>query len=85
MNVINLGDRCVDKITGFRGVVTGHCQYISGCDQILLQPRVKDDGDAVNGRWFDIDRCEVVEAGAVSIDSVSSVKRPGADSPAPIK
>lgn len=82
---IDLGDRVKDIITGFEGIVTGKCQYITGCDQVLVQPRVKDDGSKAEGGWFDSDRCTVINAGAIDPLTVRSVERPGSDDPAPIK
>lgn len=84
---IALGDRATDKITGFSGIVIGHCTYITGCDQVLLAPR-SDGADLKSAHWFDIDRCEVVDRAVVppaSVSSVSSAERPGPDLEAPIK
>ncbi len=83
--VAELGDRARDKITGFEGVVTGRCQYLTGCDQILLNPPVKDDGDFRGAHWFDIDRCEVKERGVFSLEDVAApvLRRVGPDAPAP--
>jgi hypothetical protein len=85
---INLGDKVRDKITGFEGIVTGHCSYISGCDQISVQPQMKKgDTDRPTGMWIDIDCCEVIEAEAVPVASVRAPQniRPGFGDPAPIK
>lgn len=82
---IELGDKVKDRITGFCGVVTGRTTYISGCDQILVSPPVKDDGSYVDGHWIDYDRLQVVNVGHVPVSSVSSAERPGPDLPAPVK
>jgi hypothetical protein len=84
MTTIQLGDKARDKITGFEGIVTGHCTYISGCDQILVAPPMKD-GDFKESRWLDMDRCEVTESAAVALSDVSSAARPGPDKAAPRK
>lgn len=62
-----LGDRARDVITGFAGVVVGRCEYLTGCQQILLIPPVDKDGKRVDGEWFDTDRCEVTEARAITV------------------
>lgn len=80
--IINLGDRVKDRITGFEGVVTGVVHYITGCNQVLVAPKAVDNAFKP-GEWFDIDRCEVIEAHAVNLENVSSIERPGADRPAP--
>ena len=51
-----LGYTLSDQITGFVGVATGYVQYISGCNQILLVPRVTDDGAWREPQWFDEQR-----------------------------
>lgn len=79
---IALGDRARDIITGFEGIVTGHCTYITGCDQVLLAPPSKD-GDFKESHWFDADRCSVVQSEAVRPSTVSSATRPGPDKEAP--
>lgn len=81
---INLGDEVRDQITGFEGVVTGKVRYISGCDQLLVQPPVKD-GDFKEAHWIDIDRCRVVNVGRFKPSEVSSADRPGGDMAAPVK
>lgn len=74
-----------DKITGFEGIVTGHADYITGCDQYILQPPSKD-GEFKEARWFDENRIEILN----SEESILSKKKEGindngADIPAPIK
>ena len=56
------GKLCRDKITGFEGVCTGRTEWIYGCDQYCLTPRVQDDKTKLNdGQWFDDGRLEVIE------------------------
>jgi hypothetical protein len=55
---IELGKNYTDKITGFNGVATGWVTYISGCNQVLLQPRVNDKNEVADGRWYDEQRLE---------------------------
>jgi len=78
MNVA-LGQKVKDRITGFTGMVTGRCEYITGCAQLLVQPPVKADGDFVESRWLDEDRAEVLKDERFSL----TVKAPGPDKPAP--
>lgn len=80
--MIKLGDKAKDVITGFVGIATGHCVYISGCNQWSLQPAVDDKGAIPTGTWFDEQRLVVIEASAVSLDNS---KTPGFGSPAPIR
>lgn len=83
---INHGSKVRDKVTGFTGIVTGHADYITGCDQYLVQPVTNPKGEWVDSRWFDDQRLEVLIENIVSlgIEDEQTVK-PGADKPAPIK
>lgn len=75
--------RVKDVITGFEGIITGHADYITGCDQFLVQPSAKD-GEWKEARWFDEKRLEVVDFDISSIKLKES-KENGADISAPIK
>jgi hypothetical protein len=71
-----------DKITGFTGTATGYVQYITGCNQYLLAPKVGEDGDLKSPQWFDEQRLEVVGETRIELDNGGT---PGADRPAPIR
>lgn len=79
---IVLGKAYQDGITGFEGTCTGVCAYITGCNQALLVPRVKD-GEHKEGKWFDTSRLnEVGLHEDVRLPSVSTVSTaPGPDVP----
>lgn len=79
---MNLGKTMKDKITGFKGVVVAHCEYLTGCNQTLLVPPVDDKGAKVESQWFDDQRLEALEAPVVTLDNGET---PGCDIPAPIK
>jgi len=76
---VELGQKAQDVITGFVGRVTGRCEYITGCTQVLLAPPVKADGDLVGSQWFDEDRVQVVDAVRLSLP----ITNPGPDKLAP--
>ncbi len=65
---IGMGAEVKDRITGFKGRVTGRSQYISGCNQYAVQPVTKQDGDFIEGRWFDEHRLEVTNADPVVLE-----------------
>ena len=73
---IELGVTGRDKITGFTGVVTGLCYYLSGCNQALLIPKCKEDGSLVSGNWFDFQRIQVLDVEKVCLDNSAT---PGFD------
>lgn len=78
--MFKLGWNAKDKITGFEGTIVGRCEYISGCNQVLLVPKVDEKGGHRDGHWFDEQRCERVGSGELKLDNGSN---PGCDIPAP--
>lgn len=81
MGKLKNGQKVRDSITGFEGVITGHADYISGCEQYLVQPAVDEKGAFVNSLWFDEQRLDFVKEKTVRLVN----KKAGADLPAPIK
>lgn len=79
MNV-ELGTTQKDRVTGFTGVVTGLCQYITGCSQALLTPKSSDDGSFKDAHWFDEQRLEEQLVPKVVLDNTEHT---GFDKPAP--
>jgi hypothetical protein len=77
---IVLGKTYQDRITGFKGVATGYVQYITGCNQTLLAPRVDDNGGMRDSQWFDEQRCELIDSDQITLDNSAS---PGPDKMAP--
>lgn len=56
-----LGDTARDVITGLQGVVTGRCQYLTGCTQFLVQPPgASKDGQPKGSHWVDEGKLEPV-------------------------
>lgn len=58
-----MGEQGTDRVTGFKGTVTGHCRYITGSDQLQLTPPVGTDGDKRAAEWFDIARIDIDDPG----------------------
>lgn len=61
---IELGDQVADTINGFTGVVCGKVAYLSGCNQVLVQPS-GDPNKYPESHWIDVERVRVVEKGRV--------------------
>jgi len=78
---IELGQKVKDSITGFVGVVTGRCEYITGCHQVLVQPPVKKEGDYQDPQWFDEDRAQILDAEIFKLPITAA----GFGEPAPIR
>lgn len=76
------------------GVVTGKCEYLWGCDQLLVAEDVVGEAEP-KSEWYDISRLAVLERGVVA--AIPYVKAPaldmavepqgyrGPDKPAPIR
>jgi hypothetical protein len=78
---MQLGWYATDLITGFKGLVMGRSEYLSGCTQVLLIPsKVNKDGKRPDGEWFDEQRL-VREGTKVLV--LDNEKTPGADIEAP--
>ena len=57
-----LGDRVQDRITSFKGAITGSARYITGSDQYLVQPDLKAGETEYPGcTWFDEGRLRYTE------------------------
>jgi hypothetical protein len=69
---IKLGQKVKDTITGLSGLVTGRVEYITGCNQVLIQPPCKPDGDFVDNRWVDEDRLEVIDEAVFALPRATS-------------
>jgi hypothetical protein len=53
-----LGYQAKDKVTGFKGVIVGCADYLTGCRQYALQPKGKGD-DIPKVHWFDEGKLEM--------------------------
>jgi hypothetical protein len=75
----NLGKVGKDKITGFKGIIVGKANYLYGCTQYALAPRVldKETGKLLETAWFDEGRIEIISDGITS-EEVKG-KKPGAE------
>lgn len=66
-----------DKVTGFKGVVTGVVYHLSGSEQALVSPRVGKDGKMPDTWNIDIGRLKHLRAGpvkAVPADDTSHIQ-----------
>lgn len=66
MSKIELGDKARHVITGFEGIVVATVQYLTGCDQIGIQPQGLDDkGQPFESRYFNAPYVDLVAREAV--------------------
>jgi hypothetical protein len=61
--MFTLGQRLRDRVSGFEGIATGRLQYLNGCVQYLLRPKIGADGKTIDGEWFDDQQIEFVDEG----------------------
>ena len=81
--MIELGKKARDKITGFEGIITGRCQYLTGCDQYSLVPKAVD-GKIESAQWFDEGRIEVIGEGVTAAQVTAPARGgPNRDAPQP--
>ena len=79
---IELGATYTDSITGFTGIVTGVCVYISGCSQALVVSKQNADGSAGRLEWYDIQRLVKQEVEVIVLENDTT---PGCDIQAPLR
>lgn len=80
--MFKFGCEVKDKITGFKGIVTGKCSYITGCEQYLVQPKGKKTDVKPKADWFDVARLVLSSKKVIKIKEVAE---DGCDLEAPEK
>lgn len=60
---VKLGLKVRDKITGYEGIATAKVEYINGCIQFCVKPKVGADGKMPEGEYLDVHQLEVVNDG----------------------
>ena len=58
-----LGKKVKCKITGFEGIATAKVEYINGCFQYCVKPKMTDSGQMPIGEYIDVEQLEVVSEG----------------------
>ncbi len=81
MFTLELGRRAKDKITGFEGILTSRCEFLTGCNRYCIQPTELREGKPVDSLYFDEAQIEIVGEG-ISAENVQGKKK-GACSPDP--
>lgn len=54
------GDEVIEKITGFKGTITGSVFYLTGCNQYLVTAKCEREGKEPIALWYDEGRLEYV-------------------------
>jgi len=58
---IPLGTKLRDKITDFEGVAIARVEYLNGCVQYHLKPKIDKDGKLQEARPFDSQQLEIIK------------------------
>jgi hypothetical protein len=77
LNMVNLGDKVKDVVTGLTGIAVAKTHYLQGCARIGVQPQELKDGKPVEASWFDEPQLEVIEVGAINLKTDQSEKPGG--------
>lgn len=57
-----MGDEVRDTLSGYQGIAAGITRFLTGCDQILINPVGMDkEGKLRESHYFDVERVEVVK------------------------
>lgn len=78
-----LGKTAKDKITGFTGLLTARCEFLTGCNRYCIQPVDLMNGRPIDGIYFDEAQIEILGDGITSNEVQGEEK--GACSHDPIK
>ena len=62
---IKLGNKVRDKVTGYEGIATARVEYLNGCVQYCVKPKVGSDGKMPDPEYIDIQQLEVLSEGAI--------------------
>lgn len=83
MSKENFGKTGSDIISGFNGIITAHCEYITGCLQYLLEPKTDPNGVRIDSQWFDESRIQISDNEKVIINNQSLNIGFGKEAPKP--
>jgi hypothetical protein len=66
MTQIALGSKVRDIVTGHEGIATSRVEYLTGCTQYGVCPRIQADGKLPESLYIDETRLEVLDDGVIS-------------------
>ena len=62
---VELGDKVRDKVSGFVGIATSKTEFLNGCIQCDIIPKVGKDNKPSEGICMDLNNLEVVRKGVI--------------------
>ena len=72
--MITLGEEVKDKVSGFKGIATSRVEYLNGCIQYGVTPKVEKHNKKVDTCYIDEDQLVVVSTG---VNTKKKEKPPG--------
>lgn len=78
-----LGDTAIDLLTGFSGVISYRVEYLTGCPQYGLLPKIDEKGEIRKEQQFDENRIRILDVPRVTLEDTEElpqnpeVKKPG--------
>lgn len=66
--MIELGKEVADKVSGFQGIAPSRCEYLNGCIQYGVTPKVVIDGKYPDTQYLDENQIEIIGDG-VEVES----------------
>jgi len=73
-NRVELGDRVKDIITGFTGIVLARIEYLAGCVQFAVKPKLGSDGKMIHPEYVDEAQLEIVKKSVVVATGTHQMK-----------
>lgn len=77
MKEAELGDEVECKVTGFKGIVTGVSQWLTGCDKVSVQAPIQKDGKYGESFWIDKAAVTILKRGKVKSNQVQEEVKKG--------
>lgn len=64
--MVRLGEEVKDCITGFKGIATSRVEYLNGCIQYCIKPKMSKDGKMDEGQYIDQEQIIVIGKGVTT-------------------
>lgn len=58
-----LGDKLRDRVSEVEGICIGRIEYLNGCRQYAIKPKIGKDGKVHDAEWVDSQQVEKVNGG----------------------
>lgn len=68
------GDEVIEKITGFKGTITGIAFYLTGCNSYLITAKIIEEGKEPLALWYDEGRIELLQEQKFTEEDVKAQK-----------